>query len=289
MRNKIASSLLLTLLSLCIAGARALFYQPPYFNQPPPQMNMHQLQQQQQQQRINSHTQQQQQQQQQQHLFSMSNICPESFYFYDYEPLLQSYHQSSSASASASSRQQSSQQQPLSSLTPFEFTDFLMTPISFVQSNLTTRPIALINLNPERPRLFNPAASLESKRQAAQPLSPPPQLSSSSLQMRGPLWQILKQTYDTCCPYNKNRMKSVQLRDELALHQHIVNTFNVTQAASAAHSPHPQPQQQGIFGMLEMNSQSYQQFEAGSLSAHTVQLLSSSGKLTNNAFIICYF
>ena len=92
---------------------------------------------------------------------------------------------------------------------------------------------------------------------------------SSFAGIDGPVWQIFKQSYDKCCPFNRLALRTVHLKDDFALFQRFFSSFG-TQNGSVFG--------QGAYATLEFMNQ-FQQFDANSLNPSTVPVLSSSGKL----------
>jgi len=92
----------------------------------------------------------------------------------------------------------------------------------------------------------------------------------------GPFWQIFSQSYEKCCPLNRNRLKTTLLKNDAALHEQIFNSFsNQTHILFF--------QSQGMFAILELFNQ-YQQFDTNSFNPYAVQVLSSSGL----NFFVCF-
>lgn len=74
--------------------------------------------------------------------------------------------------------------------------------------------------------------------------------------LHGPIWNILRQTYETCCPINnfKNKpLKAIKVPDEKALYNKIMNSYRYEIINSMAF-PNPNLYTQnttGMFGILE--------------------------------------
>ena len=74
--------------------------------------------------------------------------------------------------------------------------------------------------------------------------------------LHGPIWNILRQTYETCCPINnfKNKpLKSIKVLDEKILYEKILNSYSHEITNSMAHPTINLYTQNttGIFGILE--------------------------------------
>jgi hypothetical protein len=83
------------------------------------------------------------------------------------------------------------------------------------------------------------------------------------------VWEILKQTYDKCCPLNRNRLKPIQTRDEISLYQRLFNSYGKFNNTL---------QGQGIYGIIE-NFDAFQSMDSNAMNPASVQILSSSGKV----------
>ena len=157
------------------------------------------------------------------------NICPEDFYYFDYEPLIYN------------TENLGQQTSILNVLDNF---------LSQDKQNLTKR-----------------GAKRSSKKLKFESQLNMPAVVNN---IDGPFWQIFSQSYEKCCPLNRNRLKTVPVRDENALQQQIFNSFsNQTHILFF--------QSQGMFAIIELFNQ-FQQFDTNSFNPYAVQVLSSSGR-----------
>jgi hypothetical protein len=178
-------------------------------------------------------------------------VCPEPFYFFQYEPLLTSNMNEAERKAKANKFSsyfyaQSPQAPPPSQYPPF----FLSKPTEYPEYQAQTAP----NIT-------------------AQPLGP---------LLDGPIWEILKQTYEKCCPLNRNRLKPIQTRDEISLYQRLFNSYGKLNNTL---------QGQGIYGIIE-NFDAFQSLDSTAQNPSSVQILSSSGMffvLVHSFFFFIYF
>ncbi len=179
------------------------------------------------------------------------NICPEDFYFYDYEPLI---YNTEMANVDISSS-------ILNTLDNFLNND----------KNLT-----------KKVKRSSRARNEKFQAQQQQPQQQQQQQQQSNTngpienKVDGPFWQIFSQSYEKCCPLNRNRLKTTLLKNDAALHEQIFNSFsNQTHILFF--------QSQGMFAILELFNQ-YQQFDTNSFNPYAVQVLSSSGL----NFFVCF-
>ena len=157
------------------------------------------------------------------------NICPEDFYYFDYEPLL------------FNTENADKQSSILNTIENFFSND----------KNNQTNKI----------RRSSKESSKSPKFQA--------QVSPVDNKIDGPFWQIFSQSYEKCCPLNKNRLKTNHVKDDAALYEQIYNSFsNQTHIIFF--------QSQGMFAILELFNE-FQQFDTNSFNPYAVQVLSSSG------------
>lgn len=147
------------------------------------------------------------------------DICPDKFYFYEYEPLLY---------GSGDTKQ-----------------SFINNADYFTASDSTTSDTTE----------ESPTTKPEKQPSSSKPVS-----------LQGPVWDIFKQTYDKCCPLNRNSLKVNQVDDEFELYQKLFNSFGVLNNSI---------QGQGIYGLVEY----FNPFQQNDMNKFSVQILSSSGKL----------
>lgn len=205
-------------------------------------------------------------------------VCPEPFYFFQYEPLLMSNTDADERKARLnkfsdyfyaqpyppnhpvfSQPSQPAQQPPPS---PYPQQPFPQPPPGFQGSPFPP-------YFPSRPPFQQPQPPTDSQN----PQSQAQQGGSSNTttqplrQLDGPVWEILKQTYDKCCPLNRNRLKPIQTRDEISLYQRLFNSYGKFNNTL---------QGQGIYGIIE-NFDVFQSMDSNAINAASVQILSSSG------------
>jgi hypothetical protein len=140
------------------------------------------------------------------------DICPDKFYFFEYEPLL--YESEDIADS---------------------FTPSDSTISETIKESSTTKP----------------------EKQSSS--------SQTKYSLRGPVWDIFKQTYDKCCPLNRKSLKTNQVDNEFELYQKLFNSFGVLNNSI---------QGQGIYGLIEYNNP----FQQNDMNKFSIQILSSSGK-----------
>jgi hypothetical protein len=202
-------------------------------------------------------------------------VCPEPFYFFQYEPLLMSntdaddrkarlnkfseyfYAQPYPPSHHPSNQPPSAYPNPPSPYPPPPPPPGFQSPFpSFFPSS---PPI--MQHRPQEGQ--NPQAQAQQSGDKA---------NSTIQQLRlldGPVWEILKQTYDKCCPLNRNRLKPIQTRDEISLYQRLFNSYGKFNNTL---------QGQGIYGIIE-NFDAFQSMDSNAMNPASVQILSSSGKV----------
>ena len=166
------------------------------------------------------------------------NICPEDFYYYDYEPLIYNTENIDRTSSI------------LNTIDNFLYND---------KNNLTKK-------------VRRSSRTRSDKKFQAQQNSP------IVNNIDGPFWQIFSQSYEKCCPLNKNRLKTNLVKNDAALHEQIFDSFsNQTHILFF--------QSQGMFAIIELFNQ-YQQFDTNSFNPYAVQVLSSSGMFFK--MVLCF-
>ena len=205
-------------------------------------------------------------------------VCPEPFYFFNYEPLLMSNTDADDRKARLNKfadyffaqpfpsihQQQSPPPPPPPPPPPAGF----QPPSSFpVGGGFPPLPSHFPSFYPSRPtEPIKPVKPNEQIPEAQAQASP--NITTQSLrQLDGPIWEILKQTYDKCCPLNRNRMRPIQTRDEISLYQRLFNSYGKLNNTL---------QGQGIYGIIE-NFDAFQSMDSNPINPSHVQLLSSSG------------
>lgn len=118
--------------------------------------------------------------------FQTYNVCPEQFYFYDYEPLIIA-------------------QQPV--VDPNEISTDIVIP-----KNKTAKAAKRINSN---------LKGENATKFQSQLLPPPP-----ALIIEGPFWIVFSQAYEKCCPLNSNRIKPVQLKSQSSFNRELFDSFS---------------------------------------------------------------
>ena len=219
---------------------------------------------------------------------STYNICPEPFYFFDYDPLIMAVEDSSSVATKNAfnggggnqyeydlnskknktlSQHSKNKNATLALKLPrggkFDERMMAMNSSDEIISS-TRRPGAFgrrKSLSTGKPREFQSQILQNAQGNI---------IYINQLQMQGPVWQIIRQTYEKCCPLNRNRLRPTKLKDEIEVYQELLGSFsNQTNVLYL--------QSQGMFGLIELFNDA-PHAETDAFSAHTVQILSSSGK-----------
>lgn len=200
-------------------------------------------------------------------------VCPEPFYFFEYEPLISSANVANEEEAKARKNQ-------------FNFADFILSPYFTTQKPPNQVPLQPQNpsieppqqpffpskppsipLHPQQPPYAQPQTSNENEPEYRPQTSPNATITSSPV--HGPAWQIIRQAYERCCPLNRNRLKPVQTSDEFSLYQRLFDSFGKLNNTLRG---------QGIYGIIE-NFNAFQNFEGDSQNPFSVPVLTSSGNI----------
>ena len=202
------------------------------------------------------------------------NVCPEPFYFYDYNPLIASINDNESKQklpyAYEYDLPKSGQQQQQSTKSSLIVANSTILKVISPSKYLNYLNLSSV-VNVYKDEFLKRNNQFRKKFQSQ--LMPDEQGGSVSYplqqQMQGPIWQIVKQTYDKCCPLNRERLKPAKLKDNIHLYQSLFEAFANQTSLVYLHG-------QGLYGVVELRDDNHQ-FDLYAFSAHTVKLISSSG------------
>lgn len=192
------------------------------------------------------------------------NVCPEIFYFFNYEPFISGEEQTTRQMSVPQSQvlnnpflrnpQQLNPRQ-VNNSTQNEIKKNSSAPLilqSQIQYNQANRPLFYQGTRP------NPSVVQPQAKQIV------PQVQQTT-KAEGPFYELISQTYEKCCPLNRNRLTPVKLKDDHELHQTLFESF-----MNQTHILHPQSQ--GIYSIMEFY---HQQTDLGSFNPFYVQIMNS--------------
>lgn len=163
------------------------------------------------------------------------NVCPELFYFFDYEPFILSKGEESSSRhlfdyppQLAKARSKSFDVNKTNDTETFRIKKKNSTQL-LLQSQIQMQPTQTVS------------------------------------QADGPFFKIVADTYERCCPLNRNRLKPIKVKDDSGLYELLFESFS-----NQTHILHYQSQ--GIFSIMEFFNQ---QTDLGSFNPFYVQIMNS--------------